>query len=74
MIAHIRIRLALGQEVEVLLNQAFAPAEEKGDLAYLHFLLRQLDTTDESGQVVADRLGRMLHDLTDLRHRLAFQG
>ena len=72
MIAHIRIGLALGQEVEVLLNQAFAPAEEKGDLAYLHFLLCQLSTADEGGQIVADRLGRMMHDLTDLCHRLAF--
>ena len=73
MVAHVGIGLALRQEIKVLLDQAFASPEEKSDLAYLHLLLCQLSTADERGQIVADRLGRMMHDVTDLRHGFAFQ-
>jgi hypothetical protein len=73
MVGHIRIRLALDQDVEVLLDQAFTTPQEKGDLARLHLLMCQLDTAGKRGEIVADRTGTMVHDLANLAHRFAFQ-
>ncbi len=74
MIGQARVGLTLGQDVQVLLDETFTTPQEKGDLTDLHLLLRQMDTADEGGQIVAHRLGTMVHDLADLRHRLALQG
>jgi len=57
MIGPVLIELTLGQEIQVLLDEAFAPPYQKGDLAYLHLLLGQMNATNEGGQIVAHRLG-----------------
>ena len=72
MIAHVLIRLAFGKDIQILLDQAPAPAQKKGDLSHLHLLARQLETASEGREVVADRTGAMMRDLADLRHCLAF--
>ena len=73
MIGHVAIALALGQEVEIGLDEGGSAAKEKGDLSDLHFLVGELGTAREGGQIVGDRLGRVVHDLADLRGGLALE-
>ena len=74
MVGLVLIGLTLREKVEVLLDETFAASQEEGNLSYLHLLFGQLGAADEGGQIVADRLGTMVHELADLGHGLAFQG
>jgi hypothetical protein len=74
MVGLVLIGLTLREKIEVLLDETLAASQEKGNLSYLHLLLGQLGAADEGGQIVADRLGTMVHELADLGHGLAFQG
>jgi len=74
MVGLVLVGLTLREKIEVLLDKTLAAPQEKGNLSYLHLLLGQLGAADEGGQIVADRLGTMVHELADLGHGLAFQG
>src|SRR5258708_3446654 len=66
-ISHVAIAPALVQDLEVGADKGRSTAEEKGDLANFHFFGGELGTTCERGQVIGNRLWRVVHDLADLR-------
>jgi len=73
MIFHVAIALTLGQEVKIRPDQRRPAAKEEGDLSDLHFLLGELGAAREGGKVVGNGLRRVVHDLADLRGRLALK-
>ena len=74
MIGHVPVALALAQKVEVGPDQGRSSPQEERNLPNLEFLCGELGAACEGGQIVGDRLGRVMHDLADLRGGLALEG
>jgi hypothetical protein len=72
-VGHVPISLAFVKDLEIGFDQGHSAAEEKGDLSSLHLLAGELGAARESGQIVGDRFGRVVHDLADLRSGLALE-
>src|SRR5262249_1832673 len=73
MIFHVAIALALGQEVEVGLDERRAAVEYEGDLAELQVAFGELRAAGEGGQIVGNSFWRVVHDLADLGGGFALQ-
>jgi hypothetical protein len=71
MIGHVLVRFAFGYQVQILLDQPLASAQEKSNLTDLHTPLFELRTAGKSRKVIVYRLGTMAHHFADLRHGLA---
>ena len=74
MIGHVPVALALAQKVEVGPDQGRSSPQEERNLPNLEFLCGEFGAACEGGQIVGDRLGRVMHDLADLRGGLALEG
>jgi len=53
MVAHILVRFALGDQVQILLDQPLASAQEKGNLTDLHIPLFEVRAAGKRRKVVA---------------------
>lgn len=73
MVGLVALAFALAQKFEVTLDQAASAPKKKSDLPGLHAATRELGAARKSRNVVVHGGGRMMKNIANLRHRLAFE-